>query len=303
MGHLFCFDAATGNVVWSRNLYSDYSIRMPNWGISAAPLMVDDSLVVQIGGDNESCVVGLDAATGKERWTALADDASYSAPILIKQAGQRVVVVWTGERIAGLAPESGKLLWAYDFKWEKWPIGIADPVADRDWLMVSEAHKGTLLLKCHSDKMAIEKVWNWRNENAPDGVAMHCLMSTPYIDGDHIYGADTSGVLRCLRLDTGEQVWEDRTAVPVDRWATIHLVRNGERTWLFNERGELIIAKLSPQGYEEISRAKLIEPTTGQLRRRNGVTWSHPAFADRHVFARNDEELVCADLSESGAGR
>ena len=64
-----------------------------------------------------------------------------------------------------------------------------------------------------------------------------------------------------------------------------------------------IIAKLSPQGYEEISRAKLIEPTTGQLRRRNGVTWSHPAFADRHVFARNDEELVCADLSESRAGR
>jgi outer membrane protein assembly factor BamB len=145
--------------------------------------------------------------------------------------------------------------------------------------------------------MAVDKVWHRRKQNVPDGAAMHCLMSTPYIDGRHIYGADTNGVLRCLRLDTGQQVWEDRSAVPEDRWATIHLIRHGQRTWLFNERGELIIAELTPEGYEEISRAKLIEPTTGQLRRRGGVTWSHPAFANRHVFARNDKELVCADLS------
>ena len=55
---------------------------------------------------------------------------------------------------------------------------------------------------------------------------------------------------------------------------------------------------LSPQGFREISRAQLIEPTTGQLGKRNGVCWSHPAFAYRHVFARNDEALVCANLSE-----
>ena len=96
---------------------------------------------------------------------------------------------------------------------------------------------------------------------------------------------------------TVEQVWEDRTAVPPNRFATIHLVRHGERSWMFNERGELIIARLTPEGFQEISRAKLIEPTTDQLRRRDGVTWSHPAFAYRHVFARNDKALVCADLS------
>jgi len=94
------------------------------------------------------------------------------------------------------------------------------------------------------------------------------------------------------------QVWEDRTGVPEDRFATIHLIQNGERTWLFNEQGELIIARLTPDGFHEISRAKLLDPTTDQLpRRRGGVTWSHPAFAYRHVFARNDRELVCADLS------
>jgi len=75
-------------------------------------------------------------------------------------------------------------------------------------------------------------------------------------------------------------------------------VRNGDRTWMFNERGELIIARLTPQGFQEVSRAKLLEPTREQAKLRGGVAWSHPAFAYRHVFARNDKELVCADLSK-----
>jgi len=75
------------------------------------------------------------------------------------------------------------------------------------------------------------------------------------------------------------------------------MIQNQDRTWIFNERGELIICKLSPSGYQEISRTKLIDPTEGQLGQRGGVCWSHPAFAYKHVFVRNDEELICADLS------
>jgi hypothetical protein len=153
------------------------------------------------------------------------------------------------------------------------------------------------LLRLADSTPSVEKVWHRRKEEVGDDQALHCLISTPYIDGGHIYGADSSGVLRCLRLETGEQLWADETAVPKDRWATIHLVRQGDRTWLFNERGELIVARLTPEGFDELSRAKLIDPTTDQLRRRGGVTWSHPAFAYGHVFARNDREIVCADLT------
>jgi hypothetical protein len=76
------------------------------------------------------------------------------------------------------------------------------------------------------------------------------LMATLHLHT--FYGADGGGILRCLRLTTGEQVWEDRTAVPPNRWATIHLVRHGERTWLFNERGELIIARLTPEPFTAV---------------------------------------------------
>ena len=295
-GNLFCFDAADGTVLWNRDLRSEYSIRMPKWGIAGSPVIEDDLIIVQIGGDDGACVVALESKTGRERWKALPDDASYSAPIVIDQASQRVLICWTGDRIVGLEVNTGRLRWEIPSKWEMWPIAIATPVLHEDLLLLSEAHKGTMLLRLAADKPAVEKVWHRRDKEVPDKKALHCLISTPYVDGDFIYGADGRGVLRCLRLDTGEQVWEDRTAVPEARFATIHLIRNGDRTWLFNERGELIIARLTSKGFEELSRAKLIDPTLDQHRQRGGVTWSHPAFAHGHVFARNDKELVCADL-------
>ena len=96
---------------------------------------------------------------------------------------------------------------------------------------------------------------------------------------------------------TGVRIWEDQTATPRARWSTIHFVKNGKQVWMFNERGELIISRLSEKGMVEISRAKLIEPTLEQLRRREGVCWAHPAYANKHVFARSDKFLVCASLA------
>ncbi len=296
-GRLFCLDAKSGAVLWDRDLKAEYNIRMPNWGIAASPVIEGDLLIVQIGGDNNACVCAFDKKSGHQRWKSLPDDASYSAPIVIDQAGRRVLVCLTGDRIVGLDPRSGRLDWEYPWPWKSWPIGIATPVVHENRLLISDAHNGSLLLRLSQESARVEKMWHRNKKNSPDGAALHCLNSTPFIDGQHIYGADSRGVLRCLRLETGEQAWEDKTAVPEGRFATIHLIHRGNRTWMFNERGELIISKLTPEGFQELSRAKLIEPTMEQFRRRDGVTWSHPAFAYRHVFARNDKELVCADLS------
>ncbi len=297
-GHLLCLDATQGSVLWKHDLRAEYGIRMPNWGIAASPVVEGRLLIVHFGGDKGACVCAFDKKTGEERWKALPDDASYSAPIVVDQAGRRVLVCWTGDRALGLNPASGKVHWEYPTPWEKWPIAIATPVLHENKLLLSDAHKGTFLFQLSQEKPAAEILWHRYKKDNADGLGMHCLISTPLIQGWHVYGADNRGVLRCLDLNTGEQVWEDKTAVPENSFATIHLVRNGNRIWMFNERGELIISRLTPQGFEEISRAKLIEPTLEQLRRRDGVTWSHPAFAYRHVFARNDEELVAADLSK-----
>ena len=112
------------------------------------------------------------------------------------------------------------------------------------------------------------------------------MISNPIIKGDHIYGVDSYGELRCLDLLTGDRVWETDEAVRRNRWATIHTIRNGDRELMVNEQGELIDATLTPSGYREHSRGQLISPTRIQLNRRDGVVWSHPAVANGHIFAR-----------------
>jgi outer membrane protein assembly factor BamB len=299
-GQMHCFDAANGRLLWNVDLGRKYDIQMPIWGITAAPLIADDLVILHIGGRG-ACVVALDKLDGSERWRALGDRGQYSAPILVEQAGQRVVIVWTGDSVSGLAPANGKVLWRYVWKPKNMPIGVATPVVHGDRVFFTSFYDGSLMLRLAQDRPAVEKVWQrvGANENPPNTDALQSIIATPVFDGTHIYGVDSYGELRCLDAATGDRVWEDLTAVPQDRWSTIHFVKNGDNHWLFNEKGQLIIARLTPQGYDEISRAKLIEPTTDQLRRRGGVgvCWAHPAFANKHIFQRSDKELVCASLA------
>ena len=154
------------------------------------------------------------------------------------------------------------------------------------------------MIRLDPDKPVAEKVWHLVGDSERETQALHSIISTPVWIGDHIYGVDSYGELRCLEAETGKRILEDLTAVPKARWSTIHFVRHGDDVWMFNERGELIISRLSPDGFQEISRTKIIEPTTAQLNQRGGVCWSHPAFAMKCVFIRNDNELICVDLSE-----
>ncbi len=297
MGHLFCLDAAKGDDILSKDLYTEYKIRMPIWGIAASPLVEKGLVILQIGGRDNACLVAFDKVTGEEKWRALGDRASYSAPIIIEQAGKRVLVCWTGDSVAGLDPMTGKLHWQHPFTPSKMVLNIATPVFENGYLFVSGFYDGSLLLKVNPNKLAVEKVWRRKGRNERNTDSLHCCISTAVLQDDYIYGVDSYGELRCLDMKTGDRIWESLDAVPKARWSNIHMVRHEDKIWMFNERGELIISKLSPEGFHEISRTKLIEPTKGQLNQRGGVCWSHPAFAYKHIYIRNDEELVCADLS------
>jgi len=297
MGNLFCFDAASGKVLWSKDCNTEYKIRMPIWGISASPLIDGDLVIVQIGGEG-ACLAAFDKRTGKEKWHALDDNASYSAPILISQAGRPVMVCWTGDSVVGMNAQTGEVYWQHPFKPAKMVINVATPVLEKDRLFFTSFYDGSIMLGLKTDSLAVEPVWQRSGRDEMHTEALHSIISTPYLEGDYVYGVDSYGEFRCLDAKTGERIWESLQPTPKSRWSTIHMVKNGPRMWMFNERGELLIASLSPEGFHEISRAKLIAPTKVQLSMRGGVCWSHPAFANRHVFARNDEELVSASLAK-----
>jgi len=294
MGDLLSFDAATGNVLWQKDLKNEYEINMPIWGIAATPLIVDEKIIVHVSGKN-ACVVAFNKNDGKEIWRNLEDRAGYSAPILIEKNGTRVIVNWTEHSLSGLNPETGELYWRFPWKTGS-GMSIATPVLYKDHIFVSAFYSGSLLVKLGEDYKTAEKVWQRSGESERKTDALHCVMNTPVIIDDFIYGVDSYGELRCLEFLTGDRVWEDQTAVKRGRWANIHFIQHEDKIWMFNEHGELIISELSPEGYKELSRTKLIEPTKKQLPR--GVTWSHPAFANKHVFIRNDNKLVCASLEK-----
>ena len=303
MGHLHCFDAATGEIVWKRDFNAEYNINMPTWGIASAPIVEGDHLIVQIGGKPNACIVAFDRKTGEEKWKALDDNASYSAPIVITQAGERVLVCWTSTNVVALDPQTGRLHWRYTFAAEGVMAAIATPTLYQNELFVAHFRRGALLLKLSPDALEVELGWYRTGKDELNTDAIQPAMSTPVRIGDYIYGVDSYGELRCLDAGNGDRIWEDLSAVRKARWSTIHFVRHpvsaDNRVWMFNEHGELLITELSPKGLNIISRAKLIEPTRDQLNRRGGVAWAHPAFAYKHVFARNDKELVCANLAKN----
>ena len=298
-GHLCCLDAASGKEIWARELQKDYGIKTPMWGFAGNPLLDGQRLICLVGGAG-STVVAFDKDSGKEIWRALsAKEPGYCSPMIYEAGGRRQLIVWHPESLNALDPETGRLYWTEPFA-VKAGMTIATPRMLGDLLFVSAFYSGPLMMRLDAAQPAAKLLWRGTSDSERKTDKLHCVMSTPFLEDGHIYGVCSYGQFRCLRADTGERLWE--SAVPTGaaaesnaRWANAFIVKNGHRFFLFNEKGDLIIARLSPRGYEEISRAHLLEPTNTAGGRH--VVWSHPAFADRCVFARNDREIVCIPLA------
>lgn len=298
MGHFHCLAAASGELIWKRDLNGDYDIAMPIWGIAAAPLVHQNLVIQQVGGKDGACIVAFDKLTGNEVWKALGDRAAYSTPIMIRQADRDVLVCWTGDSISGLDPLTGKVLWGFAFPASKMPIGIATPVVSGDRLFVTSFYDGSVMLRTPQDQLAHELLWQRVGKSEQDTDALQSIISNPIFVGDHVYGVDSYGEFRCLDAATGDRIWEDLSLVRRNRWATIHMVQREGRVWMLNEQGELLITELSPQGAKVLSRAQVIAPTNVQLPRGPGVVWAPPAYAERSIFVRSDNELIRCSLAE-----
>jgi outer membrane protein assembly factor BamB len=316
MGDLLCLDADKGTLIWSKNFPKDYDAPVPMWGFSSSPLLEGDKLICLVGGQG-STVVAFNKDTGKEVWKALsAQEIGYCPPMIFEAGGKRQLIVWHPTALVSLEPETGKVYWS-----EKSKAGanmtIPTPRKAGDLLLVSCFYSGSMMLKLDKEKPAAEVLWKGKHFLQPrNGVSetpkgsdgLHCVLSTPVIKDGYIYGVCSYGQLRCLKADTGERVWESLKATGGDteRWANAFIVEQDDRYFLFNEHGDLIIARLTPKGYEEVSRAHILDPTNkmagGAFSRKANrlVLWSHPAFADKAMFARNDKELVCVSLAADG---
>jgi outer membrane protein assembly factor BamB len=315
MGNLFCLNVADGKPIWSKDFIKDYESYLPVWGFAAHPLIDGDKLICLVGGSDGRLVVAFDKKTGKEIWAkeSCSGDFGYCPPMIYEFGGKRQLIIWHSRAVLGLNPETGARIWRVDFESKS---GLTAPTPRKvgdDRLFITSFYNGSMLLKVGADK--VEVVWKSKakGEMPSQTTDLSSIIPTPVIDGDYVYGVCSYGQLRCLEVNTGKRVWETMQATrgkltppkvaesdepgTGERWSNAFIVRHADRYFLFNEQGDLIIAKLSPKGYEELSRAHIIDPTNKDVSGRR-VVWVHPAFADKCVFVRNDKELVSYSLEK-----
>ncbi|MFO0812930.1 MAG: PQQ-binding-like beta-propeller repeat protein [Gemmatales bacterium] len=316
MGHFFCVDARTGKEVWSKNLTKTYSTEPPVWGFSAHPLIVGDLIYTLVGG-KDSAVVAFDKKTGEEKWKALnAQEVGYAPPILMNAAGQDQLIIWLSETLNGLDPKTGKVLWTHkypsDGKVDRPAVSIAMPrQVDKDQLFITTVYHGPLMVKLHQDTPAASVVWQVAGNMAKLPEGLTALMATPVYLKGHLYGVDMKGRLMCCDANDGKVKWETFDPIIDDKARAskrkireidcgnaflVQLGEGSEHFLLFNDTGYVIKARLTSEKYEELGRFKLIEPTHDA--RGRTVVWSHPACANKHIYARNDNEILSASMQQ-----
>lgn len=291
-GNLICSDLKTGKIEWSRYLKKAYNVESPLWGFAAHPLIDGERLICLVGGQG-SVVVAFDKNTGKELWKALsAAEPGYSPPSIIEAGGTRQLIIWHPESINSLDPATGKVHWTVKQQTVN-GTSIHMPRFLDDQLFIGAWQNKGQILKLDPKKPAAITVWKANRD-----ISVFPINNTPHLEAGHIYGVCNDGELRCVRMKDGERLWETFAPVAGKKVGsgTAHLVKQEDRFFIATETGDLVIAKLSPKGYEEISRWHMHEPTSRAFKR--NVVWSHPAFANQCVFARNDKELICVSLAK-----
>ncbi len=290
-GNLACHDVKTGDIIWSHDLKVDYGTKAALWGYAAHPLIDGDKLLCLAGGAG-SHIVAFDKMTGKEIWkSATSPEQGYSPPTIFEHGGARQLVLLRPNAVSSIDPETGKEYWSIPYEASSGSI-IMSPVMTGDYLYVAGYSNHSVLIKMDPENPTATEVWR-------DKQNIICPVNVqPILDGSTLYGMDQKGVMRAVSLPDGERLWE--TPAPIGRRAagsdTAFIVRNQDRYVLFNELGELVLAKMSPEGYTEIDRAKVIEQTNNAFGRE--VVWSMPAFANKHAYIRNDKEIICVDLAQ-----
>jgi outer membrane protein assembly factor BamB len=272
-GEFRALDAATGRTLWRTDILADAGTQNIEFGMSASPLVVDNTVVVLPGGANGQSVVAYDRQSGKRVWGALDDRASYSSPMLVTLAGVRQILTFTATRLVGLSPENGKLLW--ELPWRTVNQASQPLIAGPDRVFISTG-SGTdaamLQVAAGADgQLAARELWrtNRMNNN----------FSSSVVHDGFIYGLDGS-ILACVDASTGELKWKG------GRYGSGQVMLVSGHLIVLTEQGELALVRADPKAHQEITRFPAIE----------GKTWNHPAMSDGILLIRNIEEMAAFDL-------
>jgi outer membrane protein assembly factor BamB len=269
-------DAATGKQIWRTNILTDAGAKNIQWGMSGSPLIADGKVIVNPGGPSDHSIVAYDKTTGKQVWSSLSDEASYTSPMLVTFGGRRQVLAVTASRAVGLSLEDGKLLW--EFPWvTDFNINSAQPIIlppNRFFISAGYGH-GAALVELTQDGTVTQAKQLWSS------IRMKNKFNSSVLYQGHIYGLD-DGILACINAETGELKWKG------GRYGFGQLVLASGHLVVISEEGELILVKATPEKLEEVSRFQAIE----------GKTWNYPAITNGILLVRNANEMAAFKIGK-----
>ena len=276
-GELRALEDASGKVIWRTNILADSGADNLPWGMSAAPLVVGEAIVVLPGGRSNQSVVAYERATGKRLWSALGDSQAYSSPMLVTLLGVPQIIVISSSRLVGLSADGSKELWDY-----AWPvmngINATQPIviSDNRLFLSSGYGAGAAVIELSkaNDRFAVREVWkNSRMKNRFASSVLH--------EGI-VYGLDES-ILAAVDVNTGELKWKG------GRYGYGQLLLVGGRLIVLTEDGDLALVRATPEKHEELARFHVLD----------GKTWNVPAIAGGYLLVRNLAEMAAFDLRTS----
>ncbi|MCM2370534.1 PQQ-binding-like beta-propeller repeat protein [Aporhodopirellula aestuarii] len=281
-GILSAVKLKTGQLIWRTDALQVCEATESEYGMSSSPLVAGDSVIVHVGG-RDTAVAAFDSATGQLKWSSGNGPAGYSSPTLINVAGKRQIVSVTGVEALGLDPNTGAVLWTYPFK-TPYACNTANPVAVNDDVFISAGENhGCVLIDVQQTGGKFEAEEHWASVDTKS-VMRNEWQTSILVDG-HLYGFDNVGAagptthLTCLNATTGEPVWRKT------RFGKGNLVLADGKLWITTMGGELVLVKVTPEGYRELGRAQLFGKTRQSLSIANGLG-----------YIRDDREVVCINL-------
>lgn len=275
-GHLFALDAATGEELWRTHLKHDHGGVEPLYGFATSPLLVDGVLVVELGREEGTALAGFDPATGERRWTAGSDAVSYQSPALFRVGGRDQVLAVGDERLFGLDPRGGEVLWEHPHGGES-TIGALtlNPVpAGQGRVFLGHKEDQTLMLRVRpggDGTWSVDELWTSRY--------LRNTYSVPVYYEGYLYGY-TSRFFTCVDAATGEPAWRSRE--PGDGF----VIRIDDHLVIVTKTGGLHLAEATPEEYREMTSLDLFEH----------LAWTPASFAGGRIYARSFGEIVAVDL-------
>lgn len=281
-GRLECLDAVTGKSRWFQSLFALTGAAVPQWGAATSPTIVDDLVVVFVGGKQNNSLLAFDRLTGELRWQAPGGTISYSSPQVMTLAGERQIVIHDDAGLSGVRIEDGKVLWSHASP----NAGSFQPMLqphqiDSDRLLVNW-DSGLLCLRLHQEGGV------WRSEELWKSNRLKPSFNDFVIFGEHIYGLD-DGILCCVDLKQGQRLWKRGRY----GFGQLLLLPESRELLILSERGEVIRVAADPHEHRELGQFKAIE----------GKTWNHPILAHGSLIVRNGEEMASFDVVSPAAAK